>query len=67
MKQAKMKERMRTKLNKNQSAQKQNDESLGNFTQVEKDTFVWTDENSQCTPVKKSSSKTSNPSKKKSR
>ena len=67
MKQAKMKERMRTKLNKNQSAQKQNDESLGNFTQVEKDTFVWTDENSQCTPVKKSSSKTSNPSKKKSK
>ena len=67
MKQAKMKERMRTKLNKNQSAQKQNDESLGNFTQVEKDTFVWTYENSQCTPVKKSSSKTSNPSKKKSK
>ena len=57
MKQAKTKERMKAKMEKNKQERQQN-QSLGTLTEVNEDTFVWNDENSDASmPLKKSSSK----------
>ena len=56
MKEAKMKEGMRAKLekrNKEREEQKKRDAAMSNLTQQSEDTFVWTDENSNpSTPLK---------------
>lgn len=58
MKQAKAKERMKAKLEKNKaSKQSASAESLGTLIEVKEDTFVWNDENSTTTPMKTSSKK----------
>jgi len=58
MKQAKAKERMKAKLEKNKAAkQSASAESLGTLIEVKEDTFVWNDENSSTTPMKTSSKK----------
>ena len=54
MKQAKAKERMKAKLEKNKQAKQS--ESLGTMKEVSEDTFVWNDTNSSAsTPLQKSS------------
>lgn len=69
MKEAKMKERMQEKLRKNRE-EKQREAMSGNMTQVDEDTFVWTDDNSDPNkPLSTSTSKkkklSTNPKKKK--
>ena len=65
MRSAKMKERMQAKLQKNRQQQQQNNEPVGNLQQVEENTFVWNDDNSNPNqPFNKSSSSASNKPKK---
>ena len=64
MKQAKMKERMKSKLEKTKN-DKESLECKDSLKEVAKDTFVWNEDNSNPnTPLKKSSKKQSNPKKK---
>ena len=64
MRSAKMKERMQAKLQKNRK-QQQNNQPVGNLQQVEENTFVWNDDNSNPSqPLHKSSSSASNKPKK---
>ena len=69
MKEAKMKEGMRAKLekrNKEREEQKKREAAMSNLTQQSEDTFVWTDENSNpSTPLKKSSKRPAQQQKKK--
>lgn len=62
MKQAKTKERMKAKLEKNKEKQRNNeDQDLGTLTNIDEDTFIWNDSNSNPNePLTKSSSKSSN-------
>ena len=65
MRSAKMKERMQAKLQKNRQQQQQNNEPVGNLQQVEENTFVWNDDNSNPNqPFNKSSSSASSKPKK---
>ena len=66
MKSAKMKERMQAKLHKKKEQQQQQEEQpVGNLQQVEENTFIWNDDNSNPSqPLKKSSSSASNKPKK---
>ena len=64
MKQAKTKERMKEKLQKNKEAKQQED--LGNIKDIGNETFIWNDANSNPSePLKKTSSKSANPKKNK--
>ena len=66
MRSAKMKERMQAKLQKNrQQQQQQKNEPVGNLQQVEENTFVWNDDNSNPNqPFNKSASSASSKPKK---
>lgn len=67
MRSAKMKERMQAKLQKNKERQQQQQaqQQVGNLQEVEENTFVWNDDNSNPNqPLKKSSSSASNKPKK---
>lgn len=66
MKSAKMKERMQSKLQKNREQQKEKvSQNIGNLQQVEENTFVWNDDNSNPSkPLNKSSCSASSKPKK---
>ena len=66
MRSAKMKERMQAKLQKNKERQQQEaQQNVGHLQEVEENTFIWNDDNSNPTlPLKKSSSSASNKPKK---
>ena len=66
MKSAKMKERMQAKLQKNKEQQKEKvPQNIGNLQQVEENTFVWNDDNSNPSkPLNKSCSSASSKPKK---
>ena len=65
MRSAKMKERMQAKLQKNREKQQQESAPIGNLKEVEENTFVWNDDNSNPSqPFKKAASSASNKPKK---
>ena len=65
MRSAKMKERMQAKLQKNTTTTTKQNQPVGNLQQVEENTFVWNDDNSNPSqPLHKSSSSASNKPKK---
>ena len=66
MKQAKMKERMQEKLNKNKEKLNKNKEE-NNLKQVDNDTFIWTDENSDSKTPLRSKKKKKKKNKKKNK